>query len=472
MCILFKTFKTPIGFYAYDANRNVIIKMEKDIWDSLNNIENEIGNDQDFKNMQWYQNNGFLQEVIINEIINPATYYIDEYVKYKVSSIVLQVTQSCNLRCGYCVYSGKYENRVHNEKQMEFGVAKRAIDFLIVHSIEMSSVGIGFYGGEPLLNFMLIVECINYIKDNYSDKVIRYNLTTNGTLLNNSILKFLDENDFTICISLDGPQEMHDRNRKFIGDMGTYDIIMNNIQNIKNNYPNLFRRVSLSSVLSQCYDVVNIKDFFRTNDIINSLPIIMTYENTTNSKNQINYDENVYIAAKMENVKILLCCIGELDESDISNYFLYMKNSIIRDYRSLKCTEGIPNECHPGGQCIAGCRKLFVNTEGTFYPCERCNEESEVMKIGSVYDGFNVDNIKDIINIGKVTEEECKKCWAIQKCNICAARCDSVTSFSKTLKLEECKITKATILDGLLNVCFLKENNFDYESENNSWTEY
>lgn len=46
--------------------------------------------------------------------------------------LMLQVTQQCNLRCEYCAYSGMYDNRVHSNKRMDFKLAKKAIDFLLI----------------------------------------------------------------------------------------------------------------------------------------------------------------------------------------------------------------------------------------------------------------------------------------------------------------------------------------------------
>lgn len=82
----------------------------------------------------------------------------------------MQVTQNCNLRCQYCVYSGSYINRVHNNKRMSVEVAKQAIDFLVKHSENSKEISIGFYGGEPLLEVPLIREVVDYAEGVFSGK--------------------------------------------------------------------------------------------------------------------------------------------------------------------------------------------------------------------------------------------------------------------------------------------------------------
>lgn len=71
-------------------------------------------------------------------------------------------------------------DRKHNNKNMDFLVAKNAIDFFKIKSRKSDEVHIAFYGGEPLLNFDLIEKCINYIKINFYDKIVKFNITTNG----------------------------------------------------------------------------------------------------------------------------------------------------------------------------------------------------------------------------------------------------------------------------------------------------
>ena len=77
---------------------------------------------------------GMLKPNAIQTIEHPMTNFAEDMLENNLSRITLQVTQNCNLRCAYCVYSGSYNNRMHNNKRMDVQTAKKALDFLKKHS--------------------------------------------------------------------------------------------------------------------------------------------------------------------------------------------------------------------------------------------------------------------------------------------------------------------------------------------------
>lgn len=108
----------------------------------------------------------------------------------KITSVMLNVTHACNLRCVYCF--------VEKEPQtMTYDVARDTVDFLIANSKENGDTpSINFFGGEPMLCWdSIIVPLTNYIR---KDLRIPFNLsiTTNGTLLNDERIKFMKDNGF------------------------------------------------------------------------------------------------------------------------------------------------------------------------------------------------------------------------------------------------------------------------------------
>lgn len=114
--------------------------------------------------------------------------------------LVLQVTQKCNLRCSYCVYSGDYKNRNHSQKEMSWETAKEAVDYLYGHSMSSEDIYISFYGGEPLLMFRLIKEVVEYVKREYCQRTVHFNLTTNGTLFTPEIVQYLLKIIYKLCL--------------------------------------------------------------------------------------------------------------------------------------------------------------------------------------------------------------------------------------------------------------------------------
>ena len=98
---------------------------------------------------------------------------------------------------------------------------------------------LGFYGGEPLLNYKLIEQSVNYAKEIIRDKEISFSLTTNATLITPQIAKFLVENEFEILISLDGPKDIHNENRIFINGNGSFNSTIEGIKVILECYKQL-----------------------------------------------------------------------------------------------------------------------------------------------------------------------------------------------------------------------------------------
>ena len=110
---------------------------------------------------------------------------------------------------------------------------------------------LAFYGGEPLLNLMLIKQSVEYIKEKAFGKNIKFAITTNGTLLTHEIVDFLVENNFQLAISLDGPESVHDQHRKFANsDKGSFRILKENYLSILNRYPEYAKKITFNTVLT------------------------------------------------------------------------------------------------------------------------------------------------------------------------------------------------------------------------------
>jgi len=111
------------------------------------------------------------------------------------SGFTLMMTDDCNFNCSYCY-------QIKEQKYLDVTTAIKAIDFFFPFFVEDCFVS--FYGGEPLLAFDQIREIVGYIQDKNQKKRIRYSINTNGSLINDEVLQFLNENKFTLMLSFDG----------------------------------------------------------------------------------------------------------------------------------------------------------------------------------------------------------------------------------------------------------------------------
>lgn len=215
--------------YLFDVNTNMLCKVNERIYEYLLNGKKEVLNADDKMIIKNMKKNGMLQTNKIEKIEHPMTEIVEDLLENNMTKLTMQVTQNCNFRCDYCVYSGSYYNRVHNNKRMSWDTAKAALDFLYRHSKNSTEINISFYGGEPLLEMELIKKCVEYSRTIFKRKRLMFNLTTNASLLTDDIILYMKRENFLLTISLDGPREVHDKNRTFAdGKHGTYDIVIIN----------------------------------------------------------------------------------------------------------------------------------------------------------------------------------------------------------------------------------------------------
>jgi uncharacterized protein len=153
-----------------------------------------------------------------------------------IASIALFVTQECNLRCIYCYGDGgSYGSSGH----MTIGTAFQSVDWLIEQSEGKKKLAIAFFGGEPLLNFTLIKDMVQYAlkRGNESGKEFDFRLTTNATLLDDEKIAFLKKHKINPLVSFDGPKELQDTQRPFQNGKGSYDVIVPIIEKLLNVLP-------------------------------------------------------------------------------------------------------------------------------------------------------------------------------------------------------------------------------------------
>ncbi len=117
-----------------------------------------------------------------------------------------------------------------------------------------------------------------------------------------------------------------------------------------------------------------------------------------------------------------LSVLGLISDKKVDMFSFNEANQILAEVERQIPISELPDICGHSGPCIPGKTRLFVDTDGKLFPCEKCSETSGSMQIGHVNSGFDFENIKKIMNIAALTEERCKNCWALSKCDICAAK--------------------------------------------------
>lgn len=398
----------------------------------------------------------------LENIENPATEFLHSYLERQMNELVLQVTQNCNLRCEYCVYSGSYYNRTHSHKRMSKDTALKAIDFLMAHSGDEKEVTIGFYGGEPLLEFQLIQMVIEYVQSEYGGKKIHYSMTTNGTLLTDQMVSILEKYQFHLMLSIDGPEELHNKHRRFANGVGSYKVLMDNLTEVKKRHREFYDKLSTNTVLSPDQDISVVQDYLNSDEMIGALSSRLSLISEIGAKCTNEYPDSYYSVVEEGNMKLFLHLLGFLPAECVPSLAWDYFSSLIQFYQHYKLIGNMARTAHPGGPCTPGIRRLFLDVDGYFYPCEHVSE-NDTMKIGNLWDGLDEQIVANFLNVGKWTESECKACWAFHYCEQCIAQCIAGTGILPEKRLANCSNVRASVFMKLRNLAFLLEQGFDFE---------
>lgn len=382
------------------------------------------------------------------------------------SQLLLVVTEDCNLRCKYCIYSDFYkEKKTYSSKKMSKETAFKAVAFFKKLHEEKLKYGykdeakISFYGGEPLLNFKLIKEVVDYVKKiNFSN--VQFLMTTNGTLMNDPILDFLARENFILSFSLDGHEENHDRNRIYNGGGETHKTIVNNMIKYQEKLSQYGRDqvININCCFDDYTDMIEVTAFFeKLRKKINKLNIIYSKIYDVDTE-YYTYCKKTYNEKGKNNEYTYKNTIKELFEQ----YYLQDNKSEIPDsirtifwgyYLTKNRKKGIV-DFYRGNTCAIG-DKLCVAPDEKIYICEKANQE---MDIGNLSSGLDDEKIQKIYEkYFEIREKHCKNCSVCRLCDACYVH------FLKNNELkynpEVCKKRKEVFERSLVTVYTLMEKN-------------
>ena len=446
----------------YDRSTNSILSVTYEEYECFRFMESERALPENSAILQRFTDQGYFEENKIEEITHSATPLLPFYMSNNINQLTIQVTQKCNLRCTYCSYGGNYKGqRTHGDISMSLDMIKKCVDFAMERSRNVNELYIGLYGGEPFLEFQKIKECVAYVKQQYANRNVLFTITTNGTCFNDEILGFITENEIHTPISFDGPKELHDKNRVFADGSGSFDVIMKNLRYIKTKYPEYYEKMELFTTVSPGTDFKCVHDFFNADDILYESSVRRSLVNTYNAKEEMKYDDLFAVTNGFQEVKVLLAELGLYSRDKTSAMYRGDINLLKRAYKGLT-KGGVNIVSHPGGPCIPGSMRPYVDVHGRIFPCERVNENA-VMQIGHIDTGFDIKKAEEILNVGRLTAKECMECWNLMHCTLCAAACDGGDKLCGQARLKNCMQAMSVTIDTFVKICLLKENGYDFD---------
>ncbi|MBU0754693.1 MAG: radical SAM protein [Planctomycetes bacterium] len=348
-----------------------------------------------------------------------------------ISQCTLELTQDCNQACRYCSYDPQNKGyRSHRDQTMSWSLAREAIDYFAAHSIEEKSPALGFYGGEPLLAWDLMKQCITYTLASFDERPLRINFTTNATLITDEIADFCAKNRVQILVSLDGPRALHDKYRIFkgSGDSG-HEATLKGLSILNAHYGERYtERISLNAVFGPwtnlketvSYFLKDAPDFVRALRVklsawsrVYGAPIFSAFDVSFLHLESFQHLEDKWFKALMGKEQITQ------QESDLLNGLF--QDPYLRIYK--EADNSMPEWLPIKGMCLPGLRKMFVDVDGRILPCERVGE-SNALTIGNINEG-GVDSKKAmniLERIAKFFNGRCDDCIFCRICGGCAAQ--------------------------------------------------
>jgi len=392
------------------------------------------------------------------------------------SELILETTTACNMRCRYCLFSGEYYGfRTHGIEKMSEEIAKKALDmyFTLIEEYKylnpLREPKIGFYGGEPLLNFELIKFSVEYSRKLFNKYNVEYTLTTNGTILSNEIASFLIENNFKVFISLDGPREEHDRNRVFADGKGSFDVVMGNIK----RYNELARRLGREAFLYALatYDIktdlIKLREFF--NKVVDEIKLVFITSVRP-------FDTEYYSKFSDDELKEFLEREKYLEEEFLEylkkglwkherDIFLdvYFGQRVILTLLGAKVSRSVSNLLPYGKPCLPPYR-IYVTVNGNLLPCEKSPNN---LTIGNVHSGIDYSAIIKIISkYQEFQSSHCVSCPIKYSCQSCLAiispttlrDCKSKCNIFKKMTERDIKLTAFAIKEDPYYILHLLHN--------------
>lgn len=343
------------------------------------------------------------RELFLAGLVRPDDVFmprLKEPEKVPVRSLVLNVSQSCNLACGYCYADVKIDKRAMSEE-----TGRQSIDFLLRESGDTPVVKLSFFGGEPLLNFALVEKLVAYARQRGEEQGKRFHfaLTTNGTLLREEIVDFLLRERISVTVSMDGSQEAHDRNRPMKGGRGSYERILPGLKRLLagDTRRPIGARVTLtrgSGSILPIYNELRALGFHEVG-----------FSPVTDRRADF-YLESQEMDRLIDDFEQLsLVFLDELKAgrhpgfSNLSNLLAELHRGEMRSHA-----------------CGAGLGLVGTDWQGGLYLCHRFSGDQE-FRLGDVRQGLNTSVRKKLLHeISLEARSDCHTCWAR---SLCAGGC-------------------------------------------------
>ena len=405
---------TALGQYlAADVNSGAVHVLDKLSYDLLSLVEGPMGDslpDQLAAQLSQYDRSELeeawqeLKGLQDQGLLFTTDEYIDQDKAMQlpkqavVKALCLHVSHDCNLRCRYC-FASTGDFGTGHRMTMDVETAKKAIDWVVAKSGKRRNIEVDFFGGEPLMAMETVKETVCYARslEKEHDKCFRFTITTNGVLLNDENIEYINQEMSNVVLSLDGRPAVNDHMRPTINGKGSYEVIVPKFQKL------VAGRGTKDYYVRGTFTRENL-DF--SEDVMHLASLGFRHVSVEPASGPLDDP----FAIKKEDLprveeeyeKLARALMGRKDIN-----FFHFNVDLAQGPCVIKRLRG----------CGAGCEYVAITPDGDIYPCHQFVGKDEY-RMGNVFDGSFDMNISGTFAEQNIyTRPACRDCWARFYCS-------------------------------------------------------
>lgn len=405
---------TALGQYlAADVNSGAVHVLDKLSYDLLSLVEGPMGDslpDQLAAQLSQYDRSELeeawqeLKGLQDQGLLFTTDEYIDQDKAMQlpkqavVKALCLHVSHDCNLRCRYC-FASTGDFGTGHRMTMDVETAKKAIDWVVAKSGKRRNIEVDFFGGEPLMAMETVKETVRYARslEKEHDKCFRFTITTNGVLLNDENIEYINQEMSNVVLSLDGRPAVNDHMRPTINGKGSYEVIVPKFQKL------VAGRGTKDYYVRGTFTRENL-DF--SEDVMHLASLGFRHVSVEPASGPLDDP----FAIKKEDLprveeeyeKLARALMGRKDIN-----FFHFNVDLAQGPCVIKRLRG----------CGAGCEYVAITPDGDIYPCHQFVGKDEY-RMGNVFDGSFDMNISGTFAEQNIyTRPACRDCWARFYCS-------------------------------------------------------